>query len=216
MAYLWGSTGSLDSAEMLWSTSSSEFSDFSKLVWDEAEPAFKVHVDLKASSDGAEIYLAPGLPKRAVTPAQAVCAESILANLQQGHINTREQQGAGAVTPACPFCQLSEQDATRTQDARHSATADVSTAGQRQRRIMKKTRRVNKMGMWWKKYGYVGDAYCQRCSELFRDHIIRQLSNSAGCNRKKPCVDCRKVLGSFARPLMWNKLDAAVKGAGCS
>ena len=138
----------------------------------------------------------------------------------QGHnlvINMHGQQDAGAMTPACPFCQFSEQDAASTQDARHSATADASTAGpQRQRRIMKKTRRVNKMGMWWKKYGYVGHAYCQRCSELFRDHIIRQSSNSAGCNRKKPCVDCSKILGSFARPLMWNKLDAAVKGAGCS
>jgi hypothetical protein len=204
MAYLWG-TGSLDSAEMLWSTSSSEFSDFNKLVWDEAEPAFKLHVDLTASSDGAEIHLAPGFPKRAVTPAQVVYAESILANLQQGHINTHGQQDAGVMTLACPFCQLSEQDDTSTQDARHSAIADASSkAGpQRQRRIQKKTRRVNKMGMWWKKYGYVGHAYCQRCSEPFRDHIIRQMSNSAGCNRKKPCVDCRKILGSFARPLMW-------------
>ena len=50
---------------------------------------------------------------------------------------------------------------------------------QRATRKMKRLRSENKMGFWWKKYGYDGPRYCQRCSELFRDHIIRQFSNSA-------------------------------------
>ena len=46
-------------------------------------------------------------------------------------------------------------------------------------------------------YGYAGPLYCQRCSELFRDHIIRQYSNTAGCSRERPCTDCGKVLAHF-------------------
>ena len=77
----------------------------------------------------------------------------------------------------------------------------------RRRRHMRNGRAKNKMQRWWKKYGYqgvtcreasleraplgfawpqhshvrdrfAGPAYCQRCSEIFRDHIIRQISNS--------------------------------------
>ena len=72
--------------------------------------------------------------------------------------------------------------------------------------------------------GYSGPKYCQRCSEVFRDHIVRQKPNSAMCNRKVPdaarhplrahcrdealtssamrnrqnaCADCFKVLQHF-------------------
>jgi hypothetical protein len=68
-----------------------------------------------------------------------------------------EQHGAQpepmppAPPPRCPFCKCCGSE----QDAGQSATppVDDSTAGQLQRRkrIMKKTRRVTKMGMWWKK-----------------------------------------------------------------
>lgn len=54
-----------------------------------------------------------------------------------------------------------------------------------------------RLGKWWKKYGYSGPAYCQRCSELFRDHIIRSLSNSAQCSMASPCLDCKRVLVHF-------------------
>ena len=42
-----------------------------------------------------------------------------------------------------------------------------------------------------------GPAYCQRCSEVFRDHILRSLSNSAGCTMSSPCVDCKRILAHF-------------------
>jgi hypothetical protein len=29
-------------------------------------------------------------------------------------------------------------------------------------------------GNWWRNLGYGGPPYCQRCSEVFRDHIMRQ------------------------------------------
>ena len=54
-----------------------------------------------------------------------------------------------------------------------------------------------RLGRWWKKYGYRGPAYCQRCSELFRDHIIRSLSNSAHCSLETPCLDCKRILEHF-------------------
>jgi hypothetical protein len=47
-------------------------------------------------------------------------------------------------------------------------------------------RKQQKMGRWWSGYGYEGGAYCQRCSEVFRDHLIRQKSNSARCERGAP------------------------------
>ena len=42
-----------------------------------------------------------------------------------------------------------------------------------------------------------GPAYCQRCSEVFRDHILRSLSNSANCTMSSPCVDCKRILAHF-------------------
>jgi len=42
-----------------------------------------------------------------------------------------------------------------------------------------------------------GPAYCQRCSEVFRDHILRSLSNSARCTMSSPCVDCKRILAHF-------------------
>lgn len=69
---------------------------------------------------------------------------------------------------------------------------------QRKRR---RARRVDvKMGRWWRSYGYAGPAYCQRCSEVFRDHIMRQLSNSAGCRRDSGCSVCAQVLEHFDEP----------------
>ena len=67
----------------------------------------------------------------------------------------------------------------------------------RKRREKKQERQRNRSGKWWRKFGYAGPAYCQRCSETFRDHIIRQISNSAHCKRSKPCYDCTKILRCF-------------------
>jgi hypothetical protein len=70
---------------------------------------------------------------------------------------------------------------------------------QRRKRSMAVKRRRLRLGMWWKKYGYGGPPYCQRCSEVFRDHIIRGLSNSAKCTPANPCLDCKKVLQHFPK-----------------
>lgn len=67
-------------------------------------------------------------------------------------------------------------------------------AQSRMRRSRRKRRTKNRVGLWWKKFGYAGPVYCQRCSEVFRDHILRGNSNSADCTLTTPCHDCRKVL----------------------
>jgi hypothetical protein len=52
-------------------------------------------------------------------------------------------------------------------------------------------------------------ADCQRCSEVLRDHIMRQKPNSALCTRAQPCDDCKKVLEHFmlSGDALWAKFD---------
>ena len=56
-------------------------------------------------------------------------------------------------------------------------------------------------------------ADCQRCSEVLRDHIMRQKPNSAKCSRDEPCDDCNKVLAHFdlSGELLWSKFDERAK-----
>eukprot|EP01052_Picozoa_sp_SAG31_P016986 SAG31_NODE_1145_length_9684_cov_12.800209_3_plen_179_part_00 len=48
----------------------------------------------------------------------------------------------------------------------------------KRRRVKGAGRKEHKLARWWRGYGYAGGPYCQRCSEVFRDHLIRQKSNS--------------------------------------
>ena len=94
-----------------------------------------------------------------------------------------------------------------------SPTSDVGPGGERvQRRARRKVKRgrsINRVGKWWKMYGYSGPPYCQRCSEVFRDHFIRQISNSANCCRANPCTDCTQVLKHLPQPHeeVWAQMD---------
>ena len=105
----------------------------------------------------------------------------------------------------CPFCNASR-ETSACEDAR-SSDEDAETK-RRSRRERKQPRANFKLGQWWKGFGYVGPRYCQRCSEVFRDHLIRQQSNSANCTRKDPCNDCAKVLDHFEDQEPWGKIDA--------
>ena len=94
-----------------------------------------------------------------------------------------------------------------------SPRSDAGPGGERvHRRALRKVKRgrsINKVGKWWKMYGYSGPPYCQRCSEVFRDHIIRQISNSANCSRANPCTDCTQVLKYLPQPHedVWAQMD---------
>ena len=85
-------------------------------------------------------------------------------------------------------------------------------AGKTRRRRNRSTERQrNRFVAWWKSLGYRGEKYCSRCSENFRDHLIRQTSNSAGCTRAAPCSDCSQILAHFPA---WSTSRSAGDTAG--
>ena len=74
-------------------------------------------------------------------------------------------------------------------------------------------RQKQRFGRWWRMVGYNGPPYCQRCSEVFRDHLMRQTPNSAKCSRACPCDDCARVLQCFSTGPggiqdLWDRIDA--------
>jgi hypothetical protein len=99
---------------------------------------------------------------------------------------------------ACPFCY-------------DSSAPMAASLGRRQQRRRKTATRKRKRGHWGYHAGYSGPKYCQRCSEVFRYHIMEQKPNSADCSRESPCHLCVQVLPHY-RPqgsALWAALDAA-------
>jgi hypothetical protein len=112
---------------------------------------------------------------------------------------------------ACMYCGVGPGQC----DAEETAAEITANKRTRKRRRKKEGvgRKEHRMGKWWSGYGYAGDPYCQRCGEVFRDHLIRQRSNSAGCSREQPCDDCDKILHHFplTKPEIWQRVDAKAK-----
>jgi hypothetical protein len=112
------------------------------------------------------------------------------------------EDGGAHKTPApvCPFCPVAYDEAVG------------ADPGRKTRRVRPKavSRTTQKHGRWWQTLGYGGPAYCQRCSEVFRDHIIREKPNSAQCSRGHPCDECAGLLQHFVGgvDLLWQKIDA--------
>ena len=99
----------------------------------------------------------------------------------------------------CPFCQSIGPD------------SDREGKKTRMRRKRDVPRRKQRFGRWWRMLGYDGPPYCQRCSEVFRDHLMRQTPNSAQCSRANPCDDCSRVLTHFTTSSydeLWGRIDA--------
>jgi hypothetical protein len=105
-----------------------------------------------------------------------------------------------AQAPVCPFCPAAYDEAAGAEP------------GRKTRRVRPKavSRTTQKHGRWWQTLGYDGPAYCQRCSEVFRDHIIREKPNSAQCSRDHPCDECAGLLQHFTGgvDVLWQKIDA--------
>eukprot|EP01051_Picozoa_sp_SAG22_P013221 SAG22_NODE_1456_length_4385_cov_12.667289_6_plen_233_part_00 len=84
----------------------------------------------------------------------------------------------------CIYCGVgpdtNPNDSTQLQEHSHDMNARTRKRWQKKDGVPRKAHRI---GNWWVGYGYVGQPYCQRCSEVFRDHLIRQKSNSANCSR---------------------------------
>jgi hypothetical protein len=119
--------------------------------------------------------------------------------------SSRSTEQPESMEPAvpCPFCTENGEDDELVSDGRKT----------RKRRRKAVSRTTQRHGRWWQTLGYDGPAYCQRCSEVFRDHIIRQKPNSAECNRNNPCHECAKVLAHFSsgtgnHTQLWDAIDA--------
>ena len=99
---------------------------------------------------------------------------------------SREDDGRSGL---CPFCEYTWGTGDDTDENRQCSThartvnQDVKT----RKRRMVGPRRQNRKGRWWRRVGYDGPAYCQRCSEVFRDHLIRQKSNSVRTHALNKC-----------------------------
>ena len=157
----------------------------------------------------------PPLPPQLAAAAQwlpAAQPATCPAARPEGEIAALSRPAEEADHLVCPFCNASpdsygggcpsppvEGGGGGKEMARHK---------RRTRRDRKQPRANFKLGQWWKGFGYNGPRYCQRCSEVFRDHLIRQQSNSAQCSRTDPCSDCLNVLRHFSDAEPWAKIDA--------
>jgi hypothetical protein len=67
----------------------------------------------------------------------------------------------------------------------------------------------NGLGLYWRKFGYAGPAYCANCSASFRNHIIRQRCTKSDCSRLRPCKPCQRILAEFegSREGVFNLID---------
>eukprot|EP01050_Picozoa_sp_SAG11_P004132 SAG11_NODE_256_length_11566_cov_9.727915_3_plen_333_part_00 len=113
-----------------------------------------------------------------------------------GDISEDSTPETSADGPRCPFCGC---------DDKIVADDDVEKKTRKRRKTKKERQRV-RLGKWWRGVGYSGEPYCQRCSEVFRDHLMRLKSNSAGCSRESPCHECERVLEWFPADV-WSRVD---------
>jgi hypothetical protein len=63
----------------------------------------------------------------------------------------------------------------------------------------------HRFGQFWKSFGYDGPAYCNRCSSVFRAHMLIGTVAEKRCSAQAPCHICKAVLAHFARPVEANK-----------
>ena len=103
----------------------------------------------------------------------------------------RIRDGTRGQQATCPFCRASHDSSAAATEDEASATTVVAAGAAagpynaegdtRQKRKMKKQRQGNRVGMWWKKYGYAGKPYCQvpevHVLRIHRDHT----PSEAGC-----------------------------------
>lgn len=67
----------------------------------------------------------------------------------------------------------------------------------------------HRIGHFWKKLGYDGPAYCNRCSSSFRAHMLMEVVSEKKCSRSVPCLVCTEVLLHFSC-----SIESAIRNAG--
>ena len=90
---------------------------------------------------------------------------------------------------------------------------DSGTGADTQRRRLKESGKwqPSRMGLWLKQMGYEGPPYCQRCSQVFKEHLILHNRNPAKCTRRLPCDHCSRVLLKFdvRGQDLWLRIDSS-------
>jgi hypothetical protein len=133
----------------------------------------------------------PTGPPKAVATAGA----TVNSGFGQQRVAEKTKKKSPGVCPLCSraaYCDL--------QDAAH-LNLDTTTPldGKGRCKARDKPRKDNRLGLWYRKYGYDGLPYCKGCSESFKSHLIQQKTRPrCGCVRTAPCVDCTKVLSGFS------------------
>lgn len=102
----------------------------------------------------------------------------------------------GPDSDRCPFCNAVA--AVESVQATDPAAVRGCFARYRPRPVARKD---NRLGSWYRKYGYAGPRYCKACSEKFNSHMLRQNAQAARavCSRADPCPSCSSILSNFSK-----------------
>ena len=163
----------------------------------------------------------------ASTPGKTMIGTSQLQNLLNPikvQPNVSPQPAPNQVlTAPCPFCS----EHSNENDAAGTGPTGAPVA-RRRRRATKVGRKIERSGKWWSRLGYRGPACeqqslktmcwvtsfalnvtvrgadCLRCSEVFRDHLMRMKPNSAGCAaRILPSLPIPQDVTSYMCAQVW-------------
>eukprot|EP01051_Picozoa_sp_SAG22_P016248 SAG22_NODE_2262_length_2775_cov_1.649103_1_plen_366_part_00 len=122
---------------------------------------------------------------------------------------TAAPAGAQQAAQCCPFCRPPAAElAAAATDANgasvwtqcHSSSGGFKASkpvkgGAPGGKIGKRQRSSQKLGRWWRKYGYDGPRYCQRCADTFSNHVMRELlANQGKCSAAKLCRCCEQIV----------------------
>ena len=174
------------------------------------------HSGRRRGGPGALPSLQPWTPRRQQTVfaprepragGRAGCRDGAEAAAQHARAADGQQGGHVVATlrlcrpVVCPLCCRALRTLSRTRDDGWTGAHHVFQLASKGRNVSQQLVAVALMRRGVAAVAPAGPPYCQRCSEIFRDHIIRQISNSAGCSRERPCRDCHTILQHFKTPL---------------
>jgi hypothetical protein len=129
-------------------------------------------------------------------------AQEVGAFARKGPAPAELHAPGGAPEMVCPFCSAG----STCPDAEEEGGADDLQKTRRRRRV-RKQRKVNRFGKWWKNFGYGGPKYCLRCSEARPDKRRRSLGLSCRDLVPYPCCvflsqPCRNLVATLSRNLV--------------
>jgi hypothetical protein len=72
----------------------------------------------------------------------------------------------------------------------------------------------SRISRFWRKLGYAGPAYCWKCAQVFKSHMLKCSVQSDICCREAPCARCVQIFAHFAtkRSEVFAAVDRATGG----